>query len=140
MPIGFEAGAVWKARGRGFQMGVVQPDGLVIHLTGQVAWDKDEGIVGKGDIEAQTRKCFENIRALLIEVGGRMTDLVSITTYYTDRSHLPAIQRVRGEFLSSDTGPVSTSIMVAGLGHTDFLVELTPMAVVPRDRFRHPGR
>jgi 2-iminobutanoate/2-iminopropanoate deaminase len=138
MPVGFDTAEVWKARGRGFQMGVVQPEGIVIHLTGQVAWDKDEGLVGKGDIKAQTSKCFENIRALLAEVGGEMTDLVSITTYYTDRSQLAAIQRIRGTFLQADAAPVSTSVMVAGLGHADFLVELTAVAVVPKDRFRSP--
>jgi len=37
MPEGFETDGVWGAWGRGFQMGTVQPDGVVIHLTGQVA-------------------------------------------------------------------------------------------------------
>ena len=63
-----------------------------------------------------------------------MSDIVSILTYYTDPFQLPAIQKVRSEFLDSDSAPVSTSVMVAGLGHKDFLVELTPIAVVPFDR------
>jgi 2-iminobutanoate/2-iminopropanoate deaminase len=140
VPTGFETTDVWKARGRGFQMGVVQPQGIVVHLTGQVAWDKDEGIVGKGDIDAQTRKCLANIQALLAEVGGQMADIISITTYYTDHSQLAAIQRVRGEYFRPDTAPVSTSVMVAGLGHADFLIELTPVAVIPKVRFRQPER
>lgn len=140
MPIGYETESVWGARGRGFQMGVVQPEGVTIHLTGQVAWDSQENIVGRGDIEAQTRKCFENIKGLLAEVGGNLTDVVTVTTYFTDRSQLPAIQKVRAEYLGERNAPVSTSIMVAGLGHEDFLVELTPIAVVPRDRFRKPAQ
>ena len=139
MPQGFEAANVWKARGRGFQMGAIQPDGVTVHLTGQVAWDADEQIVGLGDVAVQTRKCFENIEALLSEVGGSLSDVVSITTYFTDRSQLPSIQNVRQEFLPADTAPVSTSVMVAGLGHKDFLVELTPIAVIPRDRFKAPS-
>jgi enamine deaminase RidA (YjgF/YER057c/UK114 family) len=59
-----------------------------------------------------------------------------MTTYFTDRSQLPIIREVRNEYLGADTAPASTSIMVAGLGHADFLVELTPIAVVPHDRFR----
>jgi enamine deaminase RidA (YjgF/YER057c/UK114 family) len=139
MPRGFEADNVWKARGRGFQMGAVQPEGVVVHLTGQVAWDKDEQIVGVADIEAQTRCCFENVQNLLAQVGGRLEDIVSITTYFTDRAQLPAIQMVRSEFLTSDTAPVSTSVMVAGLGHEGFLVELTPVAVIPAERFKPPN-
>ena len=138
MPIGYEVEGVWVARGRGFQMATVQPDGVTIHLTGQVAWDRNESIVGHQDVEAQTRKCFQNIEALLVEVGGRLSDIVSITTYFTDRSQLPAIQKVRAEFLPDKDAPASTSVMVAGLGHEDFLVELTQIAVVPRERFRAP--
>ena len=125
MPIGFEADDVWKSRGRGFQMGVLQDNGVVVHLTGQVVWSSDKAIVGKGDIEQQTRQCFENIQQLLAKVGGTLSDIVSITTYFTDRSQLSEIQKVRTEFLTAECEPASTSVMVAGLGHEDFLVELT---------------
>ena len=138
MTQGFDASDVWQPRGRGFSMGAVQHEGRVIHFTGQVAWDAEEGIVGKGDVEAQTRQCFKNIQAVLAAVGGRIEDIVSVTTYFTDRAQLPAIQRVRSEVFSSETAPVSTSVMVAGLGHEDFLVELTPIAVVPLERFVEP--
>lgn len=73
---------------RGFQMGVIQPDGVVVHLTDQVAWTANEEIVGPGDVEVQTRKCFENIAILLDRVGGKLSDIVSLTTYFTDRSQL----------------------------------------------------
>ena len=81
MPDGFEVEEVWKARSRGFQMGVIQPNGIVIHLTGQVAWSSKEEIVGKGDVEMQTRVIFGNITKLLEKVGGELSDIVSITTY-----------------------------------------------------------
>ncbi len=115
-------------------MGIVQPEGKIIHLTGQVAWDAEENIVGKGDVAEQTRQCFRNIEHLLSEVGGTFTDIVSITTYFLDLKDLPKIQAVRNEFLPDVDPPVSTSVKVAGLGHEDFLVELTPIAVVPNDR------
>ena len=81
--------------------------------------------LGGGDIAAQSRQCFENIRMVLAEVGGELRDIVSITTYFTDRNQLPEIQKVRSEYLDFDHPPVSTSVMVAGLGHEDFLVEHT---------------
>ena len=120
-------------------MGVAQPDVVVVHVTGQVAWSADEALVGRGDVAAQTRQCFENIRTVLAAVGGTLDDIVSITTYFTDRAQLPLIQAVRGEVLSEDSAPVSTSVMVAGLGHEDFLVELTPIAVIPEERFKPPA-
>jgi 2-iminobutanoate/2-iminopropanoate deaminase len=139
MARGFNPNGTWSPNGRGFNMATVQHDGYVIHLTGQIAWDENEAIVGKGDIEAQTRQCFRNISAVLSVVGGKLEDIVAITTYFTDRSQLPAIQQVRCEFLRQDTAPASTSVMVAGLGHEDFLVELTPIAVIPSERFIPPA-
>ncbi|MEM7546363.1 MAG: RidA family protein [Pseudomonadota bacterium] len=138
MPKGHEIDAVWKSRGRGFQMAVIEPEGATVHLTGQVAWTPDERVVGKGDVEAQTRQCFANIRHLLEAMGGTMSDIVSVSTFFTDRAQLPLIQKVRTEMFAPGTEPASTSIMVAGLGHEDFLVELTPIAVIPRSRFRAP--
>ena len=133
-----EAKDVWSPRGRGFSMGVVQPEGRVIHFTGQVAWDENEQIVGKDDVAEQTRQCFRNIERVLKVVGGTLDDLVSVTTYYTDAAQLPLIQQVRSEFVDAAHAPTSTSIMVAGLGHRDFLVELAPVAVVPNARFIAP--
>lgn len=138
MPVGFEVEDVWQSRNRGFQMGAVQRDGIVIHLTGQVTWTAKEEIVGKGDVEAQTRQIYDNIARLLRKVGGELSDIVAITTYFTDRAQLPSIQKVRAEYLEIGQEPVSTSVMVAGLGHEDFLVELTPIAVIPKRRFIQP--
>ena len=129
---------VWQPKGRGFHMAAVQPPGHVVHFTGQVAWDAQERIVGPGDVETQTRQCFLNIERILEALGGRMEDIVSITTYYTHTDQLPAIQKVRGEILTAASAPVSTSVMVAGLGHPEFLVELTPVAVIPEARFIAP--
>jgi 2-iminobutanoate/2-iminopropanoate deaminase len=139
MANGFNPAGVWGPKGRGFNMGVVQHVGQVIHLTGQVAWDKDEGLIGRGDVRAQAHQCFRNIVAVLAAVGGTLDDIVAITTYFTDRSQLPIIQEVRSEYFRGTAAPASTSVMVAGLGHKDFLLELTPVAVVPDDRFRNPA-
>ena len=138
MAKGFNPAGSWGPNGRGFNMAVVQQSGRIIHFTGQVAWDEDENLVGKGDVRLQTRQCFKNIIAVLQAVGGTLEDLVAITTYFTDRAQLPIIQDVRNEFLDPRTAPASTSVMVAGLGHEDFLVELTPVAVVPEERFVDP--
>lgn len=137
---GFNPPNVWGPRGRGFSIGLAHNEGITVHFTGQVAWDSRERIVGIGDVEAQTRQCFDNIKLVLDAVGGQMTDLVAITTYFTDRAQLPLIQAVRADYLDFGDPPVSTSVMVAGLGHEDFLVELTPIAVIPTSRFVRPGR
>lgn len=140
MANGFNPRGTWGPRQRGFSMGVVQHSGHVIHFTGQVAWNENEEIVGRDDVRVQAHQCFRNIEVVLSAVGGVLEDIVSLTTYFTDHAHLPIIQEVRQEYFDSRAAPASTSIMVAGLGHADFLVELTPVAVVPDERFKPPAR
>ena len=139
MAEGFNPPGSWQPQGRGFSMGVVQHPGRMIHLTGQVAWTDAEEVVGPGDVRAQTHQCFKNIQAVLAAVGGRLEDIVAVTTYFTEYDHLPIIQALRDEYFPAETAPVSTSVRVAGLGHPDFLVELSPIAVVPEGRFVAPG-
>lgn len=129
----------WSPRDRGFSMGVAAAPGYTVHLTGQVGWDSAERIVGPGDVAEQTRQAFRNIQTVLATFGGRLEDVVSITTCYLHPADLPVIQMVRSEFLDPHSAPASISLQIAGLGSPDFLVELVPIAVIPPDRFTTPG-
>ena len=129
---------IWGAGGRGISLVTVPPDGQRIHLTGQVAWDENEQIVGPGDVREQTRQCFRNIRTVLAHFGGILDDIVEMTTYYTDPAQVPVIHQVRGEFFDADAGPASTAVQVVGMAYPEFLVEITPIVVIPYDRFRLP--
>jgi enamine deaminase RidA (YjgF/YER057c/UK114 family) len=129
---------MWGPHGRAFNQGVAEPQGRVLHVTGQVAWDADSHVIYPGDFEAQIRKCFENVERVLAEVGGNLGDLVSLTVYFTDPAQLPSIQKVRAEKLSASTAPVSILIQIPGLVHPDLLVELVPVAVIPFDRYHDP--
>jgi enamine deaminase RidA (YjgF/YER057c/UK114 family) len=134
----FNPPGIWRPNGRVFAQGVIQGDGEVIHITGQVAWDEHDNVIGLGDAEAQMEKAIDNIRAILDEVGGTLSDIVSMTIYFLDRADLPTIQRVRSRHFASETAPASVLIQVPGLVLPEFLVELVPIAVVPHDRFKRP--
>ena len=51
----FNPPGVWSPFGA-FSMGVVQGDGQVVYLKGQVSLDHDGQIIGNGDMQAQVRK------------------------------------------------------------------------------------
>ena len=129
----------WPQNGRAFNHGVVQPDGKVLHITGQVSWDHEGRLIGAGDAEAQMRQCFDNTNRILDAVGGRLDDIVSLTVYFLDRDHLPIIQRVRAEYFNAENAPASILIQTPGLVDPDLLVELVPIAVIPDHRYRDPG-
>jgi enamine deaminase RidA (YjgF/YER057c/UK114 family) len=56
----------------------------MIFVSGQTALDENAQIVGKGDIEAQARQSFENIKRILESEGGKMSDVVIMTFYCKD--------------------------------------------------------
>jgi 2-iminobutanoate/2-iminopropanoate deaminase len=127
---------VWSPFGA-FSMGVIQGDGRIVHLKGQVALDRDGQVVAAGDMRGQTRKTLENIRAVLGCVGGTMGDIVSLTHYVTDIAQFMTTGDIRREFFAAPY-PVTTTVQVAALYRPELVVEITAIAEIPRDRFRRP--
>lgn len=136
----FNPAGVWGAGGRGISIATLPPAGQTVYLTGQVAWDADENIVGPGDVAEQTRQCFRNIAAVLATFGGTLADIVEMTTWYTSAEQVPIIHKVRGEFFDPNAGPASTSVQVTAMAYPEFLVEVTPIAVIPFARLRVPDQ
>lgn len=133
----FNPPSIWSPFGA-FSMGVVQGDGQVVYLKGQVALDRDGRIVGAGDMRAQTRKTLENIATVLDCVGGAMADIVSLTHYVTDIGEFMATGDIRREFFT-EPYPVTTTVQVAALYDPDLMVEITSIAEIPQRRFRRPA-
>ena len=127
---------VWAPFGA-FSMAVVQGDGRIVHLKGQVALDRGGAVVGAGDMRAQTRQVLENIRTVLAAFGGTMADIVSLTHYVTDIGAFMTTGDIRREFFAAPF-PVTTTVEIASLYRPELVVEITAIAEIPRDRFRRP--
>src|SRR6185369_259111 len=48
-----------------YKMATRMEGGRLLYISGQVAWDAAGNIVGKGDIRAQAKQVFENLRGVL---------------------------------------------------------------------------
>ncbi len=138
MTIRFNPKNIWAPNGRAFSQGVVQGEGKVLHITGQVAWDLNSKVVGEGDIRKQLEKSIENTKAILSCVGGNLDDIVSMTIYFLHREDLPIIQEVRASHFPAATAPASILIQVPGLVIPELLVEIVPIAVIPYGRYHDP--
>ena len=109
-----------------------QPNGRVLHISGQVGVDEDWNLVGPGDMVAQSRQTLENIQTILRSVGGEMDDIVSVIVYVTEMEPLMAVHEVRKQFFS-EPYPASTLVQVAALVKPEFLIEISAVAVIPTD-------
>jgi 2-iminobutanoate/2-iminopropanoate deaminase len=112
-----------------YKMATRMEGGRLLYISGQVAWDAGGNIVGKGDVRAQARQAFENLRGVLHAAGGDVTNLMKITTYITAIENFPAVAEARTAVFQGEL-PASTLIVVKALFHPDFLIEVEGVAAV----------
>ena len=112
-----------------YSQGIATTSGKLLFIAGQTASDKDGNVVGKGDIRAQTEQVFANLKAVLKTAGGTLDDMVMTTTYITDREYRDGYNEVRrGQYKKNP--PTSTLVIVKGLAHPDYLIEIAGIAVL----------
>jgi 2-iminobutanoate/2-iminopropanoate deaminase len=103
----------------------------LIFVAGQLAFDAEGNVVGKGNMGVQLRQVGENIKAALAAAGATLADIVKTNTYVTDMDaffdHLDVRMQYFGPAL-----PTSTTIEVRRLAHPDVMVEVEVMAVTAR--------
>ena len=128
---------VWQPFGA-FSMGVLQGNGQIVHLKGQVALDRDGNIVGAGDIRAQTTQVLDNMQTVLVGLGGTTADLFSLIQYVTDIETYMTVGDIRMQYFA-EPYPVTTTVQVVRLYHPDLLVEITGVAEIPKDRIKRPS-
>jgi reactive intermediate/imine deaminase len=105
-------------------------DAIWIHVSGQIAIDPEGNLVGQGDVRAQTRQVFENLKAILEANGATFADAVKIGTYLTTLGDLAGMREVRSEYLTAEP-PASTAVQVVALVVAEALIEIDLVAVVP---------
>lgn len=129
---------VWSPFGA-FSMAVIQGDGQIVHLKGQVSLDRQGQVVGHNDMRAQVHKALENVRDVLAAMGGQMVDVISLVHYATDIEAFMNTGDIRKEFFAAPY-PVTTTVQIERLYRLDLMIEITAIAEIPRSRFRHPQR
>jgi enamine deaminase RidA (YjgF/YER057c/UK114 family) len=107
--------------------------GDFIYTSGQVAYDRDGNVVGKGDMKAQARQTFANIRDLLALEGATMDDVVKITAFVVDMSRYAAYSEARAEAFPGNV-PASSTVSTPRLVNPDLLVEVEAVAYRPAGR------
>jgi enamine deaminase RidA (YjgF/YER057c/UK114 family) len=119
----------------GYSQVVEVTGGSLVFVAGQVSWDEDGGIVGRGDFEAQARQVFNNLIRALDAVGATPAGLAKLGIYVVDHDvdKLAIIRRVRDEILGVDEPPASTLIGVQRLALPDLMIEVDAVAVISSD-------
>ena len=88
--------------------------GNLVFFSGQIPLDPVTGELVGGDIAAQTRRAFDNLKAVCEAAGGTMDDIARVGLYLTDLSQFAAVNAVMGEYFAQPY-PARSTIEVPGL-------------------------
>lgn len=101
--------------------------GDTIWVSGQVGIGAD---MRPGDgVQAQARIAFESLKAILVEAGASLADVVELTTFHTDlRAEVEAFAAVKDEYFP-DRYPSWTAVGVTQLALPELCVEVRAVAV-----------
>ena len=88
--------------------------GNTVFFSGQIALDPATGNLVEGDIQAQARRAFDNLKAVCEAAGGSMDDLVRVGLYLIDLGEFAAVNAVMGEYFSQPD-PARSTVEVSAL-------------------------
>ena len=108
---------------------IAEARGRLLFISGMLAKDASGAIVGKGDIELQTRQVCENLKAAVEAAGGTLEDICRVDVYIRNMEHFPQIHAVRREYFTG-VAPASTMVEVAKFTTPDALIEINAIAVL----------
>jgi reactive intermediate/imine deaminase len=102
--------------------------GGLVYTSGQVAWDADGRLVGRGDAAEQTRQVLRNVQSVLEAGGATLGDVMKCNVYLADIRHFQAMNDVFAEFFASE--PPARTTVQAALAEPEMLVEIEAIAWV----------
>jgi len=88
--------------------------GNTVYFSGQIPLDPATGSLVEGDISAQARRSFDNLKAVAEAAGGSLAEIVRLGLYLTDLSQFAAVNAVMQEYFSAPF-PARSTIEVSGL-------------------------
>ena len=105
--------------------------GQFVYTSGQVALDPASGELVGDDIQTQTHRVLQNLRAVLTGAGSSLSNVVKTTVFLTHMSDFQAMNAVYATYFEGSDGlmPARTTVAVAELPRKA-LVEIECVALV----------
>ncbi|SDW03431.1 RidA family protein [Thiocapsa roseopersicina] len=88
--------------------------GNTVYLSGQIPLVPETMELVSGDIEAEIRRVFDNLRAVAHAANGSLADVVKLNVFLTDLAHFPSVNQVMADYFE-EPYPARAAIGVAAL-------------------------
>lgn len=88
--------------------------GNTVYLSGQIPLVPSTMEVVTGDMEAQVRQVFDNLKAVAEAAGGSLADIAKLNIFLTDLSHFALVNEVMADYFQQPY-PARAAVGVASL-------------------------
>lgn len=88
--------------------------GSTVYFSGQIPLDPATGNLVEGDVEAQTRQVFANLKAVCAAAGGELSDIVRVGIFVTDLGNFAKVNAIMAEVFDKPY-PARATIEVSAL-------------------------
>lgn len=88
--------------------------GNVVYLSGQIPLDPATMELVSGDFEAEVRRAFDNMKAVVEKAGGTLDQVVKLTLFLTDLAHFPKVNEVMATYFQ-EPYPARSTVGVSQL-------------------------
>jgi enamine deaminase RidA (YjgF/YER057c/UK114 family) len=124
--INFSTGAKWE-KAVGYSRAVKV--GNIIEVSGTVAIDEKQNLIGEGDPYLQTKFILQKIEAVLKEAGAELHNIVRTRMYVTDINNWEEYGRAHGEVFK-EIKPCTTMVEISKLISPGLLIEIEATAIL----------
>ena len=95
-----------------------------------IAEDPVTGEIVPGGIDAQARRCIQNLEIALKAAGGTLANLVMVQIFLVDSADAAGMNAVYREFITQQPFPVRATVVVKELLAKGLRIEITAQAVL----------
>ncbi len=74
--------------------------GDTVYVSGQIPLDPATMQLVSGDIEAEIRRVFDNLKAIAQAAGGSLANAVKLTVFLTDLAHFAKVNEIMATFFA----------------------------------------
>ena len=88
--------------------------GSTVYVSGQIPLDPATTELVQGPMDAQIRRVFENLRAIVSAAGGDLSKVAKLNVFLVDLSHFALLNKVMAEYFQ-EPFPARAAVQVAAL-------------------------
>lgn len=105
--------------------------GKILAISGMVSVDENHRTLHPGDLKAQMREIYDQIKRILEKAGGSFQDVIKTVDYISPKAvaDYRATAEIRREYFKGQY-PAATGIVVHSLLREDWLIEIDALAVL----------